>query len=153
MSSQRKHKWPSWNDVMREEHESRPYNSVTHHQRLNYSENSSKGRLNPASREHPRRRQINGCTIKDLFVYKLEEIKTIFQASGPAQSGRKLRPIDRAVPHSRQVSAKVRRSLTIDPYANQFHNASGRTRGGIRWFNSATGGRFTYRIAAAGCQS
>lgn len=29
-------------------------------------------------------------------------------------------------------------------YANQFHNASGRTRGGIRWFNGATGGRFTY---------
>lgn len=117
---------------MREEHESQPYKPVTYHQRLNDSENSSKGRLNPANREHPRRRQIIGCTIKDLFVYKLEEIKTIFRASGPAQSGRKLRPIDRAVPHGRQVSAKVRRSLTIDPYANQFHNASGRTRGGIR---------------------
>lgn len=89
---------------MREEHESQLYKPVTYHQGLNYSENSSKGRLNPASREHPRRRQINGCTIKDLFVYKLEEIKTIFRASGPAQSGRKLRPIDRAVPHSRQVS-------------------------------------------------
>lgn len=103
--------------------------------------------LEPLSK-HPTIQQINGCTIKDLFVCKLEEIKTIFRVSEPAQSVIKWARLTKRYGTLSQTGicqAKVyHRGLTIDPYANQFHNASGRTRRGIRWFNSATGGRFTY---------